>query len=264
MGRRIAGATAERRPVCHFPLAVSPAGFTAAGYHPPMLFRRATAVGVAAVLVVLAGCTSGSSDPSPSTTAPPNPTELLTASAKAMSAVTSAHFTLTVDGELPDLTVQKAEGDLTAAGDAQGTGTIKQFGQLIEVDFVLADDKLYLKGPTGGFAQIPAALAGQVYDPSVILNPDKGISAVLSSVTGATLVSSDDTTAVVSGTVPKDVVTSLVPGLNSDVKGTFTIEQPSAELTSAEFELNGADGKPATVDVQLSALNEAVTISPPS
>jgi hypothetical protein len=64
--------------------------------------------------------------------------------------------------------------------------------------------------------------------------------------------------------VPKDVVTSLVPGLNSDVKGTFTIEQPSAELTSAQFELTGADGKPATVDVQLSALNEAVTISPPS
>ncbi len=231
-----------------------------------MLFRRATAVGVAAVLVLLAGCTSGSSDPSPSpsTTAPPNPTELLTASATAMSKVTSAHFTLSVDGELPDLTVQKAEGDLTAAGDAQGTGTIKQFGQLIEVEFVLAEKKLYLKGPTGGFAQIPSALAGQLYDPSVILNPDKGVPAVLSSVTGATLVSSDDSTAVVSGTVPKDVVTSLVPGINSDVKATFTIEQPSAELQSAQFELNGADGKPATVDVQLSALNEAVTIAPPS
>ena len=229
-----------------------------------MLFHRATAVGVAAVLVLLAGCTSGSSDPSPSTTAPPNPTELLTASAKAMSAVTSAHFALSVDGELPDLTVQKADGDLTAAGDAQGTATIKQFGQLIEVEFVLAGQKLYLKGPTGGFAQIPAALAGQLYDPSVILNPDKGVSAVLSSVTGATLVSSDDTTAVVSGTVPKDLAASLVPGINSDVKATFTIEQPLAELTSAQFELAGADSKPATVDVELSALNEAVTINPPA
>ena len=229
-----------------------------------MLFRRATAVGVAAVLVLLAGCTSGSSDPSPSTTAPPNPTELLTASAKAMSAVTSAHFALSVDGELPDLTVQKADGDLTAAGDAQGTATIKQFGQLIEVEFVLAGQKLYLKGPTGGFAQIPAAVAGPLYDPSVILNPDKGVSAVLSSVTGATLVSSDDTAAVVSGTVPKNVATSLVPGINSDVKATFTIEQPSAELTSAQFELAGADSKPATVDVELSALNEAVTINPPA
>jgi len=87
---------------------------------------------------------------------------------------------------------------------------------------------------------------------------------VLSSVTGATLVSSDDTAAVVSGTVPKNVATSLVPGINSDVKATFTIEQPSAELTSAQFELAGADSKPATVDVELSALNEAVTINPPA
>jgi len=229
-----------------------------------MLFRRATAVGVAAVLVLLAGCTSGSSDPSPSTTAPPNPTELLTASAKAMSAVTSAHFALSVDGELPDLTVQKADGDLTAAGDAQGTATIKQFGQLIEVEFVLAGQKLYLKGPTGGFAQIPAALAGPLEDPAVNQNPPKGGSAVLSSVTGAPRVSSDDTAAVVSGTVPKNVATSLVPGINSDVKATFTIEQPSAELTSAQFELAGADSKPATVDVELSALNEAVTINPPA
>ena len=55
-----------------------------------------------------------------------------------------------------------------------------------------------------------------------------------------------------------------MPGINSDVKATFTIEQPSAELKSAQFELDGADGKPATVDVELSALNEAVTISPPS
>ncbi len=229
-----------------------------------MLFRRATAVGVAAVLALMAGCTSGSSDPAPATTAPPNPTELLTASAKAMSSVTSAHFTITVDGELPDLTVQNADGDLTAAGDAQGSATIKEFGQLVEVEFVLVDSKLYLKGPTGGYAQIPAALAGQVYDPSAILKPDKGVPAVLSSVTGPTLVSSDEQSAVVSGTVPKAVVTSLVPGIASDVKGTFTVQQPSSELTSAQFALDGADGKPASVDVQLSALNNPVTITPPA
>ena len=83
-------------------------------------------------------------------------------------------------GSCRSITVQKAEGDLTAAGDAQGTATIVQFGQLIEAEFVLVDGQLYLKGPTGGFSQVPAALAGSVYDPSAILNPDKGVAKVLS------------------------------------------------------------------------------------
>ena len=117
------------------------------------------------------------STPTPTAATPTGP-ELLASASTAMKAVTSAGFSLTVDGQLPAVTVQTAKGSLTAAGDAQGTATIVQFGQLIEVEFVLTGGELYLKGPTGGFAKIPAALAGQVYDPSAILNPDKGVAAV--------------------------------------------------------------------------------------
>ncbi|MEP6562902.1 MAG: LppX_LprAFG lipoprotein, partial [Nakamurella sp.] len=159
--------------------------------------------------------------------------------------------------------VQKADGVLTAAGDAQGTATIAQFGQLIEAEFVLAGDQLYLKGPTGGFSQVPAALAGSVYDPSAILNPDKGVAKVLSSVINPVISGTDGDAWLVTGTVPAAVAGGLVPGLNSDVDARFTIAMAGNQLSAAVFTLAGADGTPATVTVELSDLNAPVSITAP-
>jgi len=181
-----------------------------------------------------------------------------------MAKVTSAAFTLAVDGQLPTVTVQTAQGVLNAAGDAQGSATIVQFGQLVEVEFVLAGKELYIKGVTGGFAQVPAALAGSVYDPSAILDPARGVPKVLSSVQSPTIAGTEGERWLVSGSVPAEVAAGLVPGITSDVTALFTITMNSLELTSADLTLDGADGKPATVKVELSDFNEPVTISPPS
>jgi lipoprotein LprG len=227
-----------------------------------MIARRALAVALTVGLCLLSGCTSSSSTAVPATTAPPA-AELLATSATAMSSVTSANFTITVDGQLPAVTIKSAEGTLTAAGDAKGTATITQLGQLLEVEFVLVGGNLYLKGATGGFTQVPAALAGGLYDPSAILDPDKGVAKMLSSVTGATNVGTDGDAWVVTGTVPVAVAGGLVPGISTDVAGTFTIDMATSQLTAAQFELPGADGKPATVKVDLSDFNQSVSISPP-
>lgn len=226
-----------------------------------MIRCRPFALALVVMFGALVACSSNTSTAVP-VTAPPA-AELLSMSATAMSSVTSANFTITVDGQLPSVTVSSAQGTLTAKGDAKGTATITQLGQLIEVEFVLVDRTLYLKGPTGGFSQVPAALAGGIYDPSAILNPDKGVSKMLSSVTGAANAGSDGDAWVVTGTVPAAVAGGLVPGINVDVAGTFTIEMNTSQLTAAQFELAGADGKPATVKVELSDLSEPVTISPP-
>lgn len=222
-----------------------------------------------ALLVAVTGCSGSNSTPPTSvstetTVPPPTASEIVTASAAAMSAVTSAAFTLTVDGQLPALAVQSAKGELNAQGDAQGSATIVQFGQLVEVEFVLAGGELYLKGITGGFTKVPAALADSVYDPSAILNPDKGVARVLSSVQNPKIVGNQDDQWLISGTVPADVAAGLVPGIAGDVTGLFTIEVESSLLTAADLTLDGSDGKPATVKVELSNLNEPVTISPPN
>jgi len=217
---------------------------------------------LALVLAVLGACTSNSTTATP-TVATPTATELLAKSSTAMAAVTSAAFTLAIDGQLPTVIVQSAQGDLTAAGDAQGTAKIVQFGQLVEVDFVLSGGDLYIKGPTGGYGKVPAALAGGIYDPSAILNPDKGVPKVLTSVTNPTITGTDGEAWTGSGTVPAAVASGLVPGITSDVTAQLTIAMASSELTAAQFTLDGSDGKPATAKVELSKVNETVSISPP-
>ena len=231
-----------------------------------MILRRALTGVVLVLLVTVSGCSGSSGTPTAASTTAPPPTasEILTASAAAMAKVTSAAFSLTVDGQLPSVTVQSAKGVLNADGDAQGTAAIVQFGQLIEVEFVLAGGQLYIKGVTGGFTQVPASLAGSVYDPSAILDPARGVAKVISSVQSPTIAGSEGDSWLISGSVPADVAAGLVPGITDDVTGLFTISKGSSELTSADLTLDGADGKPATVKVELSDFNEPVSISPPN
>jgi len=227
-----------------------------------MISRRVLAGAVAATLALLGACSSDTTTATP-TTAAPSASEALSKSAAAMASVSSAKFALTVAGELPAVTVQAAQGALTDQGDARGTATIVQFGQLVEVEFVLVGGDLYLKGATGGFTRVPAALAGAVYDPSAILDPTKGVAKVLSSVTNPALTGTDGDAWLISGSVPAAVAAGLVPGIGTDVTGMFTIEMATFELTAADLTLDGSDGKPATVKVELSELNEPVSISPP-
>ena len=217
--------------------------------------------------IALAGCSSGGDSPTTtSSTAAPVPAaaDVMASAATAMRAVTSAHFHLTITGTLPDVPVQSAEGDLTSSGDAQGKATIQQFGQLLEVEFVFAGDTLYLKGPTGGFTEVPAALAGSVYDPTALLNPDTGVVKVLTSATGLGPVTTADGQYTVTGTVPKDVAASLAPGVATDVDATFTIDADDATVSAISFALAGSDGKPAEIELLLSDLNAPVTVTAPS
>ncbi|MEV0681117.1 LppX_LprAFG lipoprotein [Actinosynnema sp. NPDC050436] len=211
--------------------------------------RRRVLLGALALL--LAGCTSSSGDL-------PAGSDLVGKSASAMRSVSSTHFTIKVDGELPDVTVKDAEGDLNAEGQSKGRAKVEQFGQLLEVEYVLVDRDLYFKGPTGGFTKLPAALAGQVYDPTAILDPDRGVAKVLADAKDARTVRAEDGGHVVEATVPKDVAAGLVPGIGGDVKATFTLKDD--KLTTAVFELSGG----AKATIVLTDLNKTFTVAPPT
>lgn len=221
-------------------------------YDPPMSARRALVGPLVALVTLVSACTS-----TPSPASLPDAKEVLAKSADTMAGVKSTHFAIKVDGDLPQLGVQGADGDLNAAGDAKGKAKTNQFGQLLEVDFVLAGGDLYIKGPTGGFQKLPAVLKGQVYDPTAILNPDRGVAKVLRSVRDPKTESSEGDTTVVSGTVPKDVAASLVPGISADVASRFTLD--GSKLKTARFELTGG-----SVEVALSDLDKAVEVAPPA
>ncbi|GGP61637.1 LppX_LprAFG lipoprotein [Saccharothrix coeruleofusca] len=203
------------------------------------------------LLALAAGCSSSSQD------LPAGP-EVLEKSSTAMRSVTSTHFRIKVEGELPDVAVKDAEGDLDAQGRSEGRAKVEQFGQLIEVEYVLVDSDLYFKGPTGGFTKLPAALAGQVYDPTAILDPERGVAKVLASAKDARTVSAEDGVNVVEATVPRDVVAGLVPGIDADVASRFSVKDD--KLSGAVFTLPSG----AKVAIDLAEFNKPVDVAPPA
>lgn len=197
----------------------------------------------------------------------PDGAGLLKDAAASTADVTSAHFTLTVNGELKDLPVKKAEGDLTRAGGdggaAKGTVSMELMGSLFEGDFVLVDNSLYIKGPTGGWQKLPASLVRSLYDPAAILDPDRGVAHVLGSARDVKTEGTEDIDGVstyrVKSRVAKDVVSQLVPGVTSDVDVTFWVRQDKGhQPVKASVGMGGP-----SVDVTLSDIDKQVSITAP-
>jgi lipoprotein LprG len=215
--------------------------------------------------VLLAGCSSGGGSANL-----PAASALLADSGAAMQAVTSVHFGITVNGTLAGVPIQDADGDLNAQGQAKGNAKLSELGQTVQVDFVLVNKIFYLKGPTGGYQKIPAALAGNLFDPTAILDPNRGVAKVLTSVRGASTQGQETVNGTdcyrITGTVAKGVVAALVPGINSDVTATLWVATAGKHLpVRAEFAVPGAGGSQgARVDVTISHVNEPVSVTAPA
>ena len=221
-----------------------------------------------AALVAVASCTGGASDTAATTTQ--GAQQLLQKSGAFMRAVTSVQFDLAVTGDLTAIPVHNATGVLTKAGDAKGNARITELGQLIQVDFVLVGDTFYLKGPTGGYQKLAASLAESIFDPTAILDPNRGVAHVLSSVQnaqpgGAETVDGVATTKV-TGKVGKQIAGALVPGIGADVDTTLWLANDAKALpVKAQFVVPTTAGNSGgTVVVDLSNYNQPVTITAPT
>ncbi len=190
---------------------------------------------------------------------------LIRDAAAGTSEITSTHFTLQVNGAVPGLSVRSLDGDLTREGEAQGTGTIEQAGQLVEIEFVLTGDVLHLKGPTGGFQQIPAALSSSVYDPSAVLDPERGVANLLSGMRDPVTRAREDVGGTpaykVTGTVPREVLSGVLPGVESGADLTVWLREDGGHLP---LKASAAFPDDATVDVTLSDVDKPVTVTPPA
>jgi lipoprotein LprG len=233
------------------------------------MFTRRILLGALTVTAALVtGCSSSGSSSTPAASLP-DAASLLKDAATATGAVTSAHFTVKTNGTVPGLSVQDLDGDLSKSGgpsgSAKGTGKLSVGGQLVEVEFVLVDSSLYIKGPTAGFQKIPAALGTSIYDPSAILDPARGISKVLLGIQSPKTEATEDVNGTpaykVSGKITKDVLAGLLPGLGSDADITFWLQEAGKHLpVKASAKLPGA----ATVDVTLSNVDKPVTVTAPA
>ncbi len=203
-----------------------------------------------------------------STASLPDASSLITKAQTAMSSVQSVHFTLTVDGTISGLPLQSADGVLTHDGDAKGTAKISELGQTIQADFVLVDNSFYLKALTGGYQKLPLASATSIYDPSAILDPNRGIPKLLSTAQNPKTVGSTTingkTAYEVSLTPDPTVVKSLVPGAPDGTTGSVWIDQATSQIDKAVFTLpSSGGGKATTVTMTLDQYDAPVTISAP-
>lgn len=226
-----------------------------------MVLRRTLLAAFVLTAATVTGCSSSGD------TSLPDAGSLLKDSAAAAGGVTSTHFTLKVDGTVPGLSVHGIEGDLTKAngGGAKGSGTLELMGQVVDAEFVLVNGSLYVKGPTGGFQQIPAALSSSIYDPSAILDPQRGIPKVLAGVRNAKTEAAEDVNGTptyrVTGTVPKDALTGLLPGVSADADAAFWLRQDGGHLP-VKASLGYPGG--AVVNVTLSDVDKPVTVTAPA
>ncbi len=208
---------------------------------------------IVAVLALASACSSAGGGAE----LPAGP-DLMKKASEAMKVVKSAGFSIATEGK-PNVPVKKADGRLTAEGDADGTITLDVLGTLQEVNFALIGDTVHFKGPTGGFQKMTRAQLAQFYDPSVILEPTKGIAQLLASATDPKVEAVDGDAYRVAATFSGQVLGQIVPGVTQGVTGTVWIDRATSRLSKAGVPLQGG-----TVTVSFSDYDAPITITPPA
>ncbi|GAA3445904.1 LppX_LprAFG lipoprotein [Planomonospora venezuelensis] len=200
--------------------------------------RRIFIAAVVAALSLVTACSGGSDGKA----ALPSGPDLVKKSAEAMRNVKSTAFTMETEGT-PAVQVKKAAGRLSATGDADGTIQVDMAGSLLEIEFFLVGDTVHFKGVTGGFQRMSRGQLAAIYDPSAILNPEKGVVQLLSNALdprtqGEEKVGGADAYRV-SATLSQQILATMVPGLAQSVDGTLWIDKATGRLLKADLPLAG-------------------------
>lgn len=231
---------------------------------------RAVAATAALVLTAVTACSGGSggSGASGAGKGLPAGADLMRQSSTAMGEVKSVGFTIRTDGK-PSLLVKSADGKLLKSGDATGTLQVVQSGATVEMAFTVLGDSVYLKGATGGYRKVPKALAAALYDPSAILDPQRGIAPLLAKATGPEAEGKEKVGGQeayrVKATLPKDSAAALVPGITQDLPGEVWLGVTDHRLLKVKADLPpAADGGKGTVTVTFTDFNGDFKITAPA
>jgi lipoprotein LprG len=206
------------------------------------------------VLLLVTACSGGGSLPEGQ--------ELVQQGATAMQGINSVGFAIRSEGN-PPIPIKSADGKLLKSGDAQGTVQLVQSGQTVEAAFTLVGDTVYFKGATGGYQKLPKATVLAVYDPSAILDPQRGVVELLKTAQKPETekkekVGGQDAYEV-KATLSKSVVPALVPGVSQDVDGEIWISVTDHRVLKARVPIPQG----GSVTVTFSDFNANFTITAP-
>ena len=216
----------------------------------------------ATTALLLSGCSS-----SKPTEPLPDAAGLLQQAATTTKAVKSAHLELTINGKIEGLPVKKLSGDLTnvPAVAISGNSTITMGGSDIDIQLVVLGGTLYAAlTPNNWLDMGPAA---DIYDPSLILNPDTGLANMLTSFSDAKSAASETIDGIqtvrVDGKVSADAVNKIIPQLkatNPMPASVWIQKDEPHQLVQAK--LNQTDND--SVQLTLSDWDKPVTVTKPA
>jgi lipoprotein LprG len=218
-----------------------------------------------ALSALLAGCSQDRTSDSL-----PDGRSLLVQSSDAMDEVTSVRFSLRVEADRPsNFQISEADGVITADGGVSAAAKVLQAGTLVEYEYIVAGNVPYLKGPTGGFRQVPEAIYNRIFNPSGLLSGERSLPNALREVTEATTEDTEEVDGVSTYRIKGDLDPRNVEGLSLLASGaegetTMWVDRESKRLVRASlpFELSGREEK-TVVTVTLSGFNEPADIKAP-
>ncbi|WP_019200725.1 LppX_LprAFG lipoprotein [Tsukamurella sp. 1534] len=227
----------------------------------------------AALTVALTGCSDKGGDSADAGAATASASNvdapaLVTAASEAAKKVTSVHFTVAVDGKVPNMPVTAVDGDLnvTPATQAKGTATI-DIGGKSEGRFTYLDGTMY--AAILGDRYVDYGDGASIYDVSALFDAEKGVPNILATMTGATAVGEEtidgQKTTKVSGTVPATEIASITgsrvaPDKSVPVPTTAWI-QPSGDKQLVRLQVKPSDA--GSITLTFSKWGERVTVTKP-
>ena len=224
--------------------------------------RRILAVFAALLATALfAGCSAKKSEPLP------DAAQLIQQSIATTKALKSAHLEIAVTGKIDGLPVKTLSGDLTnvPAVAIKGSSKVTMGGSDVDIKLVVLDGTLY--AALTGDTFLDMGPAADVYDPSVILNPDTGLANMLANVSdpkadGFETVGGVPTVRL-TGKVAADAVNKLIPQLKAGgpLASTVWIEADAPhQLVQAKVDQSEAN----SVQLTLSDWDKPVTVDKPA
>ena len=221
-----------------------------------------TALIAAAVFTVsTAGCSKKATEPLPEAAG------LIEQSVATTKGLNSAHLEIAVTGKVEGLPVKTLSADLTnvPATAVQGNAKITLGGSDIDAELVVLDGTLFAAlTPNNWLDMGPAA---DIYDPSVILNPNTGLANMLAGLSEAKVErfeTIDGVAAVqITGKASPDAVNKLIPQLKASgpLPATVWIEKDAPhQLVQAQVEQSAGN----SVAMTLSEWDKPVTVTKPA
>lgn len=188
-----------------------------------------------------------------------------------MRAVRTVTVGIEVDPVAAGIPIRSANGQLTSDGQAQGSAVLAfNGGAPLEYQLVVTGGVFYLRGPTGPFTPLPRVIARTVFDPTAILDADRGIAVLLSSADAPVTRAREEVDGVdtfrVDATFRPQPVATLVPAVQGPVPGSVSVDAATFRVVRAVLQVpdgpGGAKGGPVTV--RLSDYDAPVTVTRPA